>query len=94
MSNICFSVNCITSCTGIFPEWWTVTIFRSHRSTSYIDAACCYQCCVVCLSVTIVSPAKMTERIEMLFGVWIQVNPSNHVLDRDPGPPWEGAILG
>ena len=34
-----------------------------------------------CLSVTLVSPAKMAEPIEMLFGLRTQVGPGNHVLD-------------
>jgi len=33
------------------------------------------------LSVTIVSPAKMSEPIEMPFGLWAQMGPRNHVLD-------------
>jgi len=32
---------------------------------------------MVCLSVTIVSPAKMAEPIEMLFGLWTRVNNFN-----------------
>jgi len=35
----------------------------------------------VCLSVTIVSPVKIAEPIEMPFGTWIQVSPRNHELD-------------
>ena len=36
----------------------------------------------VCRSyVTIVSPAKTTELIEMPFGMWTQVGQRNHVLD-------------
>jgi len=35
----------------------------------YVDAAYCYQwSSVVCLSVTVVSPAKMAEPIDMPFG--------------------------
>ena len=44
----------------------TVGIFRPHLSTTYVDADYCYrQSSVVCLSVTIVSRAKMAETIEM-----------------------------
>ena len=32
------------------------------------------------MSVTVVSPAKMAERIEMLFGLRAQVGPRKHVL--------------
>jgi len=44
----------------------------------------------VCLSVTLVSPAKMAELIEMPFGLRTQVGPGIHVLDKGPDPPWEG----
>jgi len=47
----------------------------------------------VCLYVTVVSRAKTTEPIEMPFGLWTQVGPRNHVLDRDSDPPYQGAIL-
>jgi len=40
-----------------------------------------------------VSPAKMAKAIEMLFGLSIQVDPGNHVLDGDSDPPWEEAVL-
>jgi len=45
------------------------------------------------LSVTLVSPAKTAELIEMLFGLRTGVGPRNDVLDGGPDPPWEGAIL-
>ena len=32
----------------------------------------------VCRSVTLVSPAKMAEPIEMPFGLWTQMGPRNH----------------
>jgi len=47
----------------------------------------------VCLSVTVVSPAKTAERIKMPFGLrttW--VGPRNHVLDGS-GSPRKGAFL-
>jgi len=50
-------------------------------------------CLLVCLSVTIVNPAKMAESIEMPFALWTWVDPMNYVLHRGPDPPWEGAIL-
>jgi len=37
----------------------------------------------VCLSVTVMSPAEVTEPIEMLFGLWTLVGPRKHVLDGD-----------
>jgi len=42
---------------------------------------------VFCLSVTIVSPAKTAEPIEMSFGLWTPVHPSSHVVDAGPDPP-------
>ena len=41
-------------------------------------------------SVTLVSPAKMAEPIEMPFGLRTSVGPGNHVLDGGADPPWEG----
>jgi len=35
-------------------------------------------------SVTLVSPAKMAEPIEMPFGLRTREGPGNHVLDGDP----------
>jgi len=34
------------------------------------------------------------EPIEMTFWLCARMGPRNHVLDGDPDPPWEGAILG
>jgi len=63
-------------------------IIRLHRSTTYVDAAYCYRPSnVVCRSVTLVSPAKTAEPIEMPFGLWTWVGPRNHVLDGDSDPP-------
>ena len=39
------------------------------------------------LSVTLVSPAKTAEPIEMTFEVLPRVGPENHVLDGGPDPP-------
>jgi len=46
------------------------------------------------LSVTLVSPAKTAEPIEMPFVLRTWVGPRDHVLDRVQIPPWEGAIFG
>jgi len=35
----------------------------------------------------------MTETIEIPFGLWAWMSPKNHVLDKGPDPPWEGAFL-
>jgi len=45
-------------------------------------------------SVTVLSPAKMAEPIEVPFGVWTRVRPRNHVLfDGGPDPSCEWAVL-
>jgi len=41
------------------------------------------------LSVTLVSPAKMAEPIEMPFGLRTRVGLRNHELDGVQIPPWE-----
>jgi len=43
--------------------------------------------------VTLLSPAKTAEPIEMPFGLKTWVGQGNHVLDGGPDPPWEGAIM-
>ena len=50
-------------------------------------------CRSVGLSVTIMSPAKTAELIEMPFGLWSWVGPRNHVLDRVQTSARKGAIL-
>jgi len=57
------------------------------------DGEACSVCLSVGWSVTILSPAKTAEPIEMPFAVWTWVDPRNHVLDDGPDPPSEGAIL-
>jgi len=48
----------------------------------------------VAWSVTLVSPAKTAEPIEMPYGLRSRVDPGNHILDGGPDPPqWEGTIL-
>jgi len=49
-------------------------IMRPHHSTTYVDAAYCYRpssvvCLSVCWFVTLVSPARTAEPIEMPFGL-------------------------
>jgi len=56
--------------------------------TTYVDALYCYRpSSVICLSVTLVSPAKTAETIEMPFGLRTQVGPGNHALDGGPDLP-------
>jgi len=45
-------------------------------------------------SITLVSPVKTAEPIEMSFGFWARMGPRNHVLDGGPDPPMGRAILG
>ena len=72
-----------------------IGIIRPHCSTTYVDVACCYRLSsMVCLSVTLVSLAKMAEPIEMPFGLSMRVGPENHISDGGPDPPWEGQFWG
>ena len=41
---------------------------------------------VACRFVTVVSPAKMAEPIEIPFGLWARMGPRNHVLDGGADP--------
>jgi len=45
------------------------------------------------LSVTLVSPAKAAELIEMPFGIWTQIGPRKHILDGSPDPHAKGQLL-
>jgi len=49
---------------------------------------------VVCRSVTLVSPAKTAEPIEMPFGLRARVDPGNHVLDGVQIPMGKGNFEG
>ena len=42
----------------------------------------------VCPSVTVVSPAKMAELIQMSFGLSTRIDPWNHVLDGGGPDPY------
>ena len=48
----------------------------------------------LCLLETFVIHAKVAEPIEMWFGVWTRVCPSNDVLDGGPYPPGKWVLLG
>jgi len=77
--------------------FWPFVITRPNRSTMYVDAAYYYRpssvvCLSVCLSITLVSPAKTAEPIEKPFALRTRVA-RNHVLDGVPGPLCQGAIL-
>jgi len=72
--------------------------FRLYCSTTYVDTwmwlIVTDPNSVVCLSVTVVSPAKTAEPTEMPFGLWTLVGPRNHVLDGIKIAPCEDAIFG
>ena len=62
-------------------------------NTTYVDTDYCYRLSsMVCQSVTLVSPAKRDESIEMPFGLRTWESPENIVLDVQI-PLWEGAIF-
>jgi len=78
---------------GIFCSM--VYIIRPHRSTVYVDAAYCYRPSnVVCQSVTVMSPAKTAEPIEMPFGLWTRVGPRNCVRWGSISHHGKGQFLG
>jgi len=57
--------------------------------------ACVSLSLCVCLSVVMfVSPAKMAETLDMLFGMVTQVGPVKHVSDGDPNPPMRWSNFG
>jgi len=58
---------------------------------AYVGAIYCYRPnSVVCRSVTLVSPAKMAEPIEMPLGLRSWVSPGNRVLDGVQMPHGKG----
>jgi len=72
-------------------------IIRPHRPyyVTYVGAVYCYRprsvvCRSICWFVTLVSPAKTVESIDMMFGVRTRVDPGNHVLDGAKGPDPHG----
>ena len=72
-------------------------LFRSHHGTAYVDAAYSYRpsnaiCLLGCLSVTIVSPAKTAEPIELPFGLWTH-GPKEPCIRRGSRFPMQGVIL-
>jgi len=57
-------------------------------SHTYVDAVYCYRPSSVSgWSVTLVSPAKTDEPIQMTFALRTQVGPQYHVLDGSPDAP-------
>ena len=77
-------------------------LIRPLCSTTHVDGDCCYRpSSMVCpavglsvsLSVTVVSPAKTAEPIEMPFGLRTWISQRNRLLDGVQIHPWEVAIL-
>jgi len=78
----------------LFVSLWTILYKLLERiaCVTFVDVVCCYRpssvvCQFVCWSVTLVSPAKTVELIEMPFGLRTRVGPRNHVLDGSSDPP-------
>ena len=69
-----------------------ISTAQSNSDSGYRDR--CIRAWSVCLSVTLVHPAKAVGRNEMPFGRDTRVAPSNIVLDGSAGPPQEGEIWG
>ena len=74
-------------------------IIRPHCPIMCVDAVYCHQpstmvCQSVGLCVTLVSPAKLAEPIEMQFGLCAQMVPRNHLLDGGPDSHGNGQFWG
>jgi len=81
---------------SVFRDWYHSTLRRYTKTFLLgriaVPRACVYACGLslqtkysvhdvsACRSVTIVSPAKTAEAIEMPFGLWTRVGSSNHAL--------------
>ena len=81
------------------PSYQYIIIISLHRNTTYVDAAHCYTrsstvCQSVCLSVRIVSLAKMAEPILMPFGMltWVPGRPKEPCI-KWRSSPYEGTIF-
>ena len=85
-------VSCLYDCLVPFDESrYATVIIRPHHSTTYVDAAYCYDRVAwsvgfsvgsASLSVChVVSPAKSAEAIEMSFALRTWVSLRNHLLD-------------
>jgi len=69
-------------------------LFLGRVAVLFTDAAYCYRpssvvCQSVCWSVVVVSHAKITEPVEMPFGLWDRMGPRKHALHRvNIGATW------
>ena len=83
---------CVCVCVCVCHSSLCSVVVRPHRRTTYVAAAYCYRPSSVvrrslCRSVTVVSPAKSVEPIEMPFGLRTRVGPMNRVLNGVRMPP-------
>ena len=71
-------------------------VISPHRNTTYVDAVFVTDRVAwsVCLSITLESPAKTTEAIEMSFRSRTRVEPSNQILDWVQIPHGKGQFFG
>jgi len=73
----------------------TILYLLLHNVTVAYYLSVAYVCVYVLSSITLVHPAKAVRRNEMPFGRDTRVVPSNAVLDRGPGFPYEkGRFVG
>ena len=63
-----------------------IAVLRTYMRSVVIDVVVYSVGRSICQSVTIVSPAKTAEPVEMPFRLWTWVSPRKHVLDGDPAP--------
>jgi len=67
----------------VFPTSLSLSINLLHFDRIAVRGTCCHcyrRSSVVWRSVTIVSPAKTNEPIELPFQLWTRVRPRNYVL--------------
>jgi len=72
----------------LLSNWWT-SLFRPHRSTSYVDVACCYRpSSVICLSVCQTSEACKNGWTDQ-DAIWVEDLGG----PREPCVRWGKAVL-
>jgi len=86
-----FARNCYSCSAVCLVNGDSSFIFRRHRCYRSVVCSCVY---IVCLSVTLVRPAKAVGRNEMLFGRDTLVVTSNIVLHGASVPPLKWEIWG
>ena len=82
----CLQVKLCDPClSALCVPWCKKTLYKYSSFPFPLHAAYCYRprsvdCQSVCLSVTVVSPAKTAEPIEISFGIWTRVGQRSRVL--------------